>query len=175
VVDREQIRPKLRRRLASLGLGVVMASTLVACGAKQGALDQPHIGGERFTRVTWQDLPRPANSKQKCYAPTDGGQSEVRTVPDTTVDDAQGWYDQQLTDDGWAKKTGPTKTVDGTLVTYDRLGRSITLTFSPNAGTLTCEDATAASGGGAAAATAPKPGGPIEIKITYNKLDRPGG
>jgi hypothetical protein len=158
-------------------MGVLLASTLVACGAKQNALQQPHIGGERFTKVTWQDLPRPADSKQKCYSPTDGGQSEVRTVPDTTVDAAEKWYDQQLTDAGWAKKTGPTETVDGALVTYDRLGRSVALTFSPSSGALTCAVATpgSAGSGGGGSSSAPKPGGPIEIKIDYTKLARPGG
>lgn len=123
-----ETKSKVRRRVVALVTGAILATSLVACGREQNVADQPHIGGERFTRVKWDDLPKPSNGTKKSYKATKTNQTMALDVPDTTADNALAWYDQQLTAQGWSKKTGPAKTVDGQLVTYDRMGRTLAVT-----------------------------------------------
>jgi hypothetical protein len=136
VVTHVETKSKVRRRLAGAVVGAILAASLMACGERQSALDQTHIGGERFTRVKWEDLPRPSNSTKKSYVGTKFTKTMVLEVPDTSTDNTLAWYDQQLTSAGWNKKTGPDKTVDGQLVTYERMGRTLALTVfqAPPAG-----------------------------------------
>ena len=128
-----------------------MVLALAGCGREQSALDQTHIGGERFERVTFADLPRPDNGTQTAYEAKGVNQTEVIEVAATNSQNMLDWYDQALTDAGWTKKTGPTETRDGTLVTYQRLGRTVALV--------------AADGD-------PKPGqpAPADVTVSFNGL-----
>ena len=89
--------------------------------------EQPHIGGERFQRVTFEDLPRPENGTQASYESEGDNQTEVVEIAGTDVQNALDWYDEALTAQGWTKQTGPETTRDGTLVTYSRLGRTVAI------------------------------------------------
>jgi hypothetical protein len=115
------------RRLAALSAGAALALALTACGREQSVLEQTHIGGERFERVTFDDLPRPDNGKQTSYKAKGVNQTEVVEIAATSAQNALDWYDQALTAAGWTKKTGPEETRDGTLVTYTRQGRTVAL------------------------------------------------
>jgi hypothetical protein len=145
-----ETKSKVRRRVVALVMGAVLAASVVACGREQNVADQPHVGGERFTRVNWEDLPLPTNGTKKSYKATKTNRTMVLEVPDTTADNALAWYDQQLTAQGWTKKTGPGKTVDGELVTYDRMGRTLAITA----------DQPASTSGPA----------PVSITLSFNKL-----
>jgi hypothetical protein len=145
-----ETKSKVRRRVVALVMGAVLAASVVACGREQNVADQPHVGGERFTRVNWEDLPLPTNGTKKSYKATKTNRTMVLEVPDTTADNALAWYDQQLTAQGWIKKTGPGKTVDGKLVTYDRMGRTLAITA----------DQPASTSGPA----------PVSITLSFNKL-----
>jgi hypothetical protein len=145
-----ETKSKVRRRVVALVMGAVLAASVVACGREQNVADQPHVGGERFTRVNWEDVPLPTNGTKKSYKATKTNRTMVLEVPDTTADNALAWYDQQLTAQGWTKKTGPGKTVDGELVTYDRMGRTLAITAGQPAST-----------------SGPAP---VSITLSFNKL-----
>ena len=139
-----------------MALGTVLAATLIACGQDVDPLEQTHLGGERFTDITFEGLPRPANSSQLAYLATGLNQQEQLEIPDAAPDDVLDWYDDQLRDQGWNKATGPEETRDGTLVTYERMGRTVALL-------ATNEEPT-------------EPGGPSPalVTVSFNKLARPG-
>lgn len=149
-------RPARSSRALAAVAGLALAAGLVACGQERDPLDQPHLGGERFTEITFEGLPRPANSTQIAYLATGLNQQEDLEIPDASVDDVLDWYDDQLRDQGWNRQTGPEDTRDGTLVTYERMGRTVALL-------ATNEEPT-------------EPGGPSPalITVSFNKLSRPG-
>jgi hypothetical protein len=140
------------RRLGALGAAAALLVTLVGCGREQSASDQTHIGGERFERVTFEDLPRPDNGTQTTYEAKGVNQTEGIEIAATNAENALDWYDQQLTALGWTKQTGPEDTRDGTLVTYSRLGRTVAIV--------------AADG----TATTPDEPAPAEVTVSFNDL-----
>jgi hypothetical protein len=143
------------RRLGALGAGALLLAVLAGCGREQSALDQTHIGGERFERVTFDDLPRPDNGTQVSYTRSGVNQTEVIEVVATNAENALAWYDQQLTALGWTKKTGPDETREGTLVTYNRLGRTVAIV--------------AVNG----TSTKPDVPNPAEVTVSFNGLSLP--
>jgi hypothetical protein len=136
--------------------GIVLAAGLVACGEDRDPIEQIHLGGERFTRVTFEDLPRPANGTQTAYMATGLNQQEQLEIPDASADAVLEWYDDQLRDQGWNRATEPEETRDGTLVTYERMGRTVALL-------ATNEEP-----------TNPGEPSPALITVSFNKLARPG-
>ena len=142
-------------RAGAVVVAALLAVALVGCGRESSATDQPHIGGERFERVTFADLPRPDNGSQTSYAKTGNNQTEVIEIPGTDVQNTLDWYDQQLTAQGWTKQTGPETTRDGTLVTYSRLGRTVALV--------------AAEG----TSTKPEEPAPTQVTVSFNNLALP--
>jgi hypothetical protein len=121
------LTPTTIRRAGSVVAAALLAAALVGCGHESDVSEQPHIGGERFERVTFEGLPRPENGTQTSYQAKDNNQTEVIEINGTDVQNALDWYDQALSEQGWAKQTGPEDTRDGTLVTYSRLGRTVAL------------------------------------------------
>ena len=68
--NRSGSRRPLARRVAGAVAGVALTASLVACGEDRDPLEQPHLGGERFTKITFEELPRPANGTQVAYLAT---------------------------------------------------------------------------------------------------------
>jgi hypothetical protein len=148
-------RPRASRFIAALA-GVALLATLVACGEERSPLDEVHLGGERFTDVTFEDLPRPSNGTQTSYLATGLNQQEQLEIADTDAETVLTWYDERLRDQGWTKDTGPEVTREGTLVTYERMGRTVAL-LAANA-----------------EATSPGEPTPAVITVSFNRLARPG-
>jgi hypothetical protein len=140
------------RRLGALAAAAALVVTLFGCGREQSSLEQTHIGGERFERVTFEDLPRPDNGVQTTYVAKGHNQTETIEIAGSNAKNALDWYDQELTSLGWTKETGPEETRDGTLVTYSRLGRTVALVAA---------DGTAATAGEPA---------PAEVTVSFNNL-----
>lgn len=140
--------------MGAIVVAALLGVALVGCGRESSAADQPHIGGERFERVTFESLPRPDNGSQTSYVKKGNNQTEVIDIPGTDVQNTLDWYDEQLTAQGWTKQTGPEATRDGALVTYSRLGRTVAIV---------------ATEGKSTTSEAP----PIEVTVSFNNLALP--
>jgi hypothetical protein len=143
------------RRAGSVVAAALLAVALVGCGRESDVSEQPHIGGERFQRVTFEDLPRPENGTQTAYQSEGDNQTEIIEIAGTDVEDALDWYDEALTAQGWTKQTGPETTRDGTLVTYSRLGRTVAILATEGTSSTTDEPA------------------PTSVTVSFNNLALP--
>lgn len=141
-------------------VGIVLCVALAglgatACGERTQALEQPHIGGERFTRITYEGLPRLKDAKRLEYKRTGREhveKLELAATPAQVID----FYDRTMRAAEWVSKDGVVETRDGTLATWERMGRSVAV--------LADEDPEAPEGE------------PVTIyTVTYLGIDRPGG
>ena len=127
-----------------------------ACGERTEALDQTHIGGERFTRITYEGLPTLRDATRLEYKRTGRQHVEKLELADATPTQVVAFFDETLREAGWAPKDEAVDTREGTLATWQRMGRSVAV--------LADEDPEA------------KEGEPVTIyTVTYIGIDRPGG
>ncbi|MDH4146090.1 MAG: hypothetical protein OEY23_13095 [Acidimicrobiia bacterium] len=145
------VHRSVAHRLAALGLGA-MIFVAAACGADVDPLSQQHIGGERFVRVDFVDVPRPAEAVRKTYVRDGDLQTETFDVADASAEAVLAFYETRLAEEGWTVVDEPLDTRDGTLVTFERMGRSL-----------------------AVLTDRPDPEGPATLRLDYISLDRPGG
>ncbi len=142
-------------------LGIVLCASLVglgvaACGERTQALDQTHIGGERFTRITYEGLPSLRDATRLEYKRTGRQHVEKLELAGATPGQVVAFFDETLRDAGWAPKDDLVETREGTLATWERMGRSVAV--------LAAEDPEAEAGT------------PVTIyTVTYLGIDRPGG
>lgn len=146
---------RVRLAVAALALGAV---GLTACGKEVEPTAQPHVGGERFIRVEFKDLPQPEEATVilKAFGERSLLQSMTIETPGT-VDSVMGFYQGALEVDGWELTQAPLPLIGGgTLATWSRLGRDLSIEVEPEE------------------PTADDPEPPVTVKIDFTKLRRPG-
>lgn len=92
-------------RAVALSLALVFG--LTACGDDYVARDQPQIGGLRFEKITFADVPRPPNAELKTSGRADGVDTELRSIPGTSPKIVVEYYEEKLAEAGWTVKNEP--------------------------------------------------------------------
>lgn len=116
--------------LAVLALG---AFVLSACGDDYVASEQVSIGGERFSKLRFEDLPHDSRAEVKEAASTiDGIETEVRTVMDTNPELVLRYWETSLADRGWEVVEEPFQYNDAGSWEgiWQRWGRQLVVTSS---------------------------------------------
>lgn len=134
------VAPSRRRRPAravALTVGVAVAALgLAACGEKVDPASTASIGGERFTKINFDELYRPDGYKPKTLTKKDLLQTENYSIADLSPQDLVITYDQQLTADGWTTVQKPQAKRDGSWWgQWQNKGRNLVVTAG--AGTTT--------------------------------------
>ncbi len=129
--------PSRRRRAAravALTVGIAAAAVgLGACGEKVDPATTATIGGERFTKITFEGLYRPDEGyTSKVITKKDLLQTEEFSVEGLSAQDLVITYDQTLTADGWTTSQEPQRKRDGSWwAQWQWKGRSVVVTAAP--------------------------------------------
>lgn len=149
----------LRQRLISAGIpiGIAVAGLgMVGCGERTSALEQPHIGGERFTRITFEGLPGLRDATRLAYTKAGREHTEDLELVGATPGQVIAYFDETLKADGWAEQDELTETREGLLATWQRMGRSVAVLAALDEDSEGDEPVTL-------------------FTVSYLSIDRPGG
>lgn len=143
--------------MALLGTAGVLG--LVACGSDAPPTSQPHIGGERFIDVRFEDVPFPPDST--VLLQSTGERTLQQTVnlevPGESPQAVMAFYGPVLEEDGWEVQQEPQDLSNGgQLAVWARLGRTLVISAVP--GEVTEDD----------------PNPPVEVELDFTRLRRPG-
>ena len=143
------------RRFAPLVLAA--AVLVVGCGDRDAATAGGSIGGERFVRVNFNDIPRPAPRVFKEYRHSDKLQLESFDIDAASSDNVINYYISALQGAGW-KQTAEVATIrGGKQGTWSRFGRVLV---------IEAKDGTT---------TDPAKPAPTAVTLSFTRLARPGG
>lgn len=78
-----------------------LALLLTACGDKVDPGDQVSIGGARFEKIRFDDIPRPDNAESKGQSTEDGVETEEFEVAATGPEQVLTYYAERLPALGW--------------------------------------------------------------------------
>ena len=143
------------RRLAPLALAT--AVLFVGCGDRNAATAAGSIGGERFVRVNFDDIPRPEPRVFKEHRRKDKLQTESFDIAGAPPSNVLAYYVKALEADGW-EQTDPVAAIrGGKQGQWSRFGR--TLIVQAKDGTT----------------TDPAKPAPTSVTLSFTRLARPGG
>ncbi|MPY91603.1 MAG: hypothetical protein GEV08_00660 [Acidimicrobiia bacterium] len=150
-------RKQVRVAVAILGTAAVLG--LAGCGQDVDPISQPHIGGERFIEVRFDDVPFPPEST--VLEEATGERTLLQTVTlETPLPDAaavMAFYTPLLEAGGWQVDQEPQELSNGGLLgVWTRLGRTLVVDVEP--GEVTADD----------------PDPPVEIVLEFSRLRLPG-
>lgn len=114
-------------RVSALVLaGVFGAGTLAACGAEVDDAAQVTIGGERFEKIRFADLPRPTGAESKVVEAKDLVETETLEVTGVEPQAVLVYYTEILETEGWEVGEKAQANRDGSWIgTWNLAGRTL--------------------------------------------------
>lgn len=127
-----------RAVLVAFGV-VISAGGLSACGDGVDMASVPRVGGERFEKIRFDDLYRPATATRKERTTIDLVQTETLNLAGASPESVVTTYDKVLTGDGWSEVQPPQEKRDESWYgAWSKLGRNVVVVAK--VGTSTEED-----------------------------------
>ncbi len=115
--------------------GAFGAATLAACGAEVDDAAQVTIGGERFEKIRFDDLPRPTGAESKVVEAKDLVEKETLSVAGVEPQAVLAFYTDALEAEGWEVGEKAQRNRDGSWFgTWNLAGRTLIVTSSAKTG-----------------------------------------
>lgn len=152
----------MTRKQVRLGLAMLSALGvlgLTGCGSEADPASQPHIGGERFISVNFDDVPFPPDSTVQSQATGERTllQTVTLQVPLADPQAVMDFYTPLLEADGWQVQQEPLElSSGGLLAVFTQLGRTLLIDAEPGE------------------ATADDPNPPVTVILEFTRLRQPG-